>query len=76
VPVALAAGWRRTPPAGAPRRWHVHVVDLERRVGAKPGKRRRCLANQPSEFGEAGCASTVVLPLTTNVAVFGSVVTV
>ncbi len=55
-----------TPPAVAPRRWHVYIVDLEPRVGTKPGK-RPCLAIQPTEFGEAGLRSTVVLPLTTNV---------
>lgn len=36
-------------------------------MGTKPGKRRRCLAIQPSEFGEAGLQSTVVIPLTTNI---------
>jgi mRNA interferase MazF len=49
-----------------PRRWHVYVVDLEPRVGTRPGKQRRCLAIQPAEFGEGGLLSTVVLPLTTN----------
>lgn len=51
-----------------PRRWHLYVVDLEPRVGTKPGKQRPCLAVQPSEFGEAGLESTVVLPLTTKIA--------
>jgi mRNA interferase MazF len=50
-----------------PRRWHLYVVDLEPRVGTKPGKQRPCLAIQPSEFGEAGLESTVVLPLTTKI---------
>jgi len=50
-----------------PRRWHLYIVDLEPRVGTKPGKQRSCLAIQPSEFGEAGLESTVVLPLTTKV---------
>lgn len=50
-----------------PRRWHIYVVDLEPRVGTKPGKQRPCLAIQPTEFGEAGLHSTVVLPLTTNI---------
>lgn len=49
-----------------PRRWHVYVVDLEPRVGTKPGKQRPCLAIQPTEFGEGGLPSTVVLPLTTR----------
>jgi mRNA interferase MazF len=50
-----------------PRRWHVYVVDLEPRVGTKPGKQRPCVAIQPTEFAEAGLDSTVILPLTTNV---------
>ncbi len=50
----------------APERWHVYVVDLEPRVGTKPGKQRPCLVVQPSEFGDAGLLSTVVLPLTTK----------
>ncbi len=50
-----------------PRRWHLYIVDLEPRVGAKPGKHRPCLAIQPSEFSVAGLESTVVLPLTTKV---------
>lgn len=49
-----------------PQRWHVYVVDLEPRVGTKPGKQRPCLAIQPSDFAEAGLESTVVLPLTTR----------
>jgi mRNA interferase MazF len=51
-----------------PRRWHLYIVDLEPRVGTKPGKQRPCLAIQPSEFNEAGLESTVVLPLTTKIA--------
>ena len=51
-----------------PRRWHVYVVNLAPRVGTKPGKQRPCLAIQPNEFGIAGLGSTVVLPLTTNLA--------
>src|SRR5512139_3702968 len=49
-----------------PRRWHLYVVDLEPRIGTKPGKQRPCLAVQPSEFSEAGLESTVILPLTTK----------
>lgn len=49
-----------------PRQWHLYVVDLEPRVGTKPGMQRPCLAIQPSEFAEAGLGSTVVLPLTTR----------
>jgi mRNA interferase MazF len=50
-----------------PRQWHVYVVDLEPRVGTKPGKQRPCVAIQPSPFGDAGLPGTVVLPLTTRV---------
>ena len=50
-----------------PRRWHLYIINLEPRVGTKPGKQRPCLAVQPSEFGEAGLESTVVLPLTTKI---------
>lgn len=51
-----------------PKQWHVYIVDLEPRVGTKPGKRRPCLAIQPDEFNLAGLNSTVVLPVTTQVA--------
>jgi mRNA interferase MazF len=54
-------------PSGAPQRWHIYVVDLEPRVGTRPGKQRPCLAIQPTEFAEGGLRSTVVLPLTTKV---------
>lgn len=49
-----------------PRRWHVYVVDLEPQVGSKPGKKRPCLAVQPTEFAEAGHPSTVILPLSSR----------
>jgi mRNA interferase MazF len=51
-----------------PQQWHVYIVDLEPRVGTRPGKRRPCLAIQPDEFGEVGLSSTVVLPITTQLA--------
>lgn len=51
-----------------PQRWHLYVVELEPRVGTKPGKQRPCLAVQPDEFAEGGLESTVVLPLTTQLA--------
>ena len=54
-------------PSGAPQRWHIYVIDLEPRVGTKPGKQRPCLAIQPTAFAEGGLRSTVVLPLTTRV---------
>lgn len=49
-----------------PERWHVYVVDLEPRVGTKPGKQRPCLVVQPTEFAAAGLPSSLVLPLTTS----------
>jgi mRNA interferase MazF len=50
-----------------PKRWHIYVVDLEPRVGTKPGKQRPCLVVQPDEFSDGGLNSTVVLPITTKV---------
>jgi len=52
---------------GLPKRWHLYLVDLEPRIGTKPGKQRPCLAIQPSELAEAGLSSTVILPLTTKI---------
>lgn len=49
-----------------PKRWHLYTVDLEPRIGTKPGKQRPCVVIQPSEFAEAGLKSTVILPLTTK----------
>lgn len=49
------------------KRWHIYTVDLEPRVGTKPGKQRPCLVIQPDEFCQAGLQSTVVLPLTSQV---------
>lgn len=50
-----------------PIRWHFYVVDLEPRMGTKPGKQRPCLAIQPTEFSQAGLKSTVIIPLTTRI---------
>jgi mRNA interferase MazF len=50
-----------------PKRWHLYTVDLEPRVGTKPGKQRPCLVIQPTDFAEAGLKSTVVLPLTSKI---------
>jgi len=51
-----------------PRQGHLYVVDLEPRVGTRPGKQRPCLAIQPNEINEAGHPGTVVLPLTMKLA--------
>lgn len=50
-----------------PKIWHIYAVDLEPRIGTKPGKQRPCLVIQPNEFVEAGLKSSVILPLTTKV---------
>jgi len=52
---------------GVPQQWHLYVVDLEPRIGTKPGKQRPCVAVQPSVFAEAGLESTVILPITSRV---------
>ena len=49
-----------------PEQWHVYVVDLEPRIGTKPGKQRPCLAIQPTPFAVAGLPSTVILPISTR----------
>jgi mRNA interferase MazF len=49
-----------------PQQWHVYVVDLEPRIGTKPGKQRPCVAIQPTPFAAAGLPSTVILPLSTR----------
>jgi len=49
------------------KRWHIYTVDLEPRIGTKPGKQRPCLAIQPDEFVEGGLKSTVILPITSKI---------
>jgi mRNA-degrading endonuclease toxin of MazEF toxin-antitoxin module len=48
--------------ADPPRRWHVYIVDLEPRIGTKPGKQRPCVVVQPTELAQAGLTNSVVLP--------------
>ena len=50
-----------------PKRWYIYSVDLEPRIGTKPGKQRPCLVIQPNEFVEGGLQSAVVLPLTSKI---------
>jgi mRNA interferase MazF len=50
-----------------PKCWYLYTVDLEPRIGTKPGKQRPCLVIQPTEFGEGGLKSTVILPLTSKI---------
>jgi mRNA interferase MazF len=49
-----------------PHKWHIYIVDLEPRIGSKPGKQRPCLCIQPTNFCENGLNSAVIFPLTTN----------
>jgi mRNA interferase MazF len=49
-----------------PVQWNMYVVDLEPRVGTKPGKQRPVIVIQPSEFAEAGLGSSVILPVTST----------
>ena len=49
-----------------PKKWHVYIVDLEPRIGTKPGKQRPCICIQPTEFCAAGLVSSLIIPLTTN----------
>lgn len=49
-----------------PKKGFVYIVDLEPRVGTKPGKQRPCICIQPTEFCAAGLGSALVIPLTTN----------
>lgn len=50
-----------------PERWHIYTVDLDPRVGTKPGKQRPCLCIQPTTFCANGLGSALIVPLTTNV---------
>jgi mRNA interferase MazF len=50
-----------------PKRWYIYTVDLEPRIGTKPGKQRPCLVIQPTEFAEGGLKSTVVIPITSKI---------
>jgi len=50
-----------------PKRWHLYTVDLEPRIGTKPGKQRPCLAIQPDEFAEGGLKSTMIIPMTSKI---------
>ncbi len=50
-----------------PKRWYIYTVDLEPRVGTKPGKQKPCLVIQPTEFAEGGLKSTVVIPITSKI---------
>ena len=51
----------------SPKQWHLYTVDLEPRIGTKPGKQRPCVAIQPNELTEGGLLSTVILPITSKI---------
>jgi mRNA interferase MazF len=50
-----------------PKFGHIYVIDLEPRVGTKPGKQRPCLCVQPTIFCESGLKSAMMIPLTTKI---------
>lgn len=54
-------------PPFLPEAWNIYTVNLEPRVGSKPGKQRPCLSIQPSFFAQSGLSSTVIVPLTTKI---------
>jgi mRNA interferase MazF len=49
-----------------PLQWHLYTVDLEPRIGTKPGKQRPCICIQPSQFCAAGLGSALIIPLATR----------
>lgn len=48
------------------RRWGVYLVDLNPRIGTKPGKLRPCVVVQDDALNEIDHPSTVVLPITSR----------
>lgn len=48
------------------RRWGVYVVDLNPRIGTKPGKLRPCVVVQDDALNEVQHPSTVILPITSK----------
>ncbi len=48
-----------------PERWHLYIVDLEPRVGTKPGKQRPC-SNSTNEFAAADIQALLFLLLQHN----------
>lgn len=47
-------------------RWSVYLVDLNPRVGTKPGKLRPCVVVQHDALNEISHPSTVILPITSQ----------
>src|SRR5262245_24704526 len=48
------------------KRWGVYLVDLNPRIGTKPGKIRPCVVVQDDILNEVDHPSTVVLPITSK----------
>jgi mRNA interferase MazF len=48
------------------RRWGVYLVDLNPRIGTKPGKIRPCVVVQDDFLNDVDHPSTVVLPITSK----------
>jgi mRNA interferase MazF len=46
------------------KQWHIYLVDLNTKVGTKPGKIRPCLCIRPDYFADK--PSSVILPITTK----------
>ncbi len=54
------------------RRWGVYLVDLNPRIGTKPGKLRPCVVVQDDALNEIDHPSTVVLPITSQHPISGT----
>ncbi len=48
------------------KRWGVYLVDLNPRIGTKPGKIRPCVVVQDDFLNEIDHPSTVILPITSK----------
>ena len=48
------------------KRWGVYLVDLNPRIGTKPGKIRPCVVVQDDVLNEVDHPSTVILPITSK----------
>ncbi len=48
------------------KRWGVYLVNLNPRVGTKPGKLRPCVVIQDDVLNDIGHPSTVILPITSQ----------
>ena len=47
-------------------RWGIYLVNLNPRVGTKPGKLRPCVVIQDDALNDIGHPSTVILPITSK----------